>query len=209
MSTTEPEFDKLSSHNYDGIQEYDNPMPGWWVALFIATIIWALGYWVYYQSGMPDRSVADDYSAAQAADLKKRFAGMGTLTPTELNLINWTQNADYMLVGQSVFKANCVSCHGAQGQGLVGFGVNLTDNFAKNYKKVTDIPRVIANGAANGAMPAWANRLHPNEIALVASYVASLRGQNIPGRSPDGDPLPAWPKPSSPPINATSTKPTN
>ena len=192
MSASDSEFDKLSGHNYDGIQEYDNPMPGWWIALFIATIVWAIGYWSYYESGVPDRSVADDYSVAQAADLKKRFAGMGELKPTEANMLSWSQNNDYMLVGQSVFKANCVSCHGAEGQGVVG--VNLTDNFGKNIKKMTDIPRVVTGGAANGAMPAWGNRLHPNEIALVATYVSTLRGKNIPGRPKEGDLLPEWPK---------------
>ena len=201
MSTaTEPQFDKLSGHNYDGIQEYDNPMPGWWVAIFIATIIWAVGYWAYYHSGVPDRSVVDDYTEAQTADVRRRFAGMGELQPTEQNLINWTQNSEYMLIGQSVFKANCISCHGTDGSGKVG--PNLTDEYARNIKRVTDIPRVITGGAANGSMPAWGNRLHPNEIALVASYVASLRGKNLPGpqvTGPLGEKMPDWPKPTATP----------
>ncbi len=203
MSAPEQKFDKLSSHNYDGIQEYDNPMPGWWVALFIATVIWAVGYWAYYHAGVPDRSVADEYTTEQAADLKKRFAGMGELKLTEQNLANWTQNKDYMLVGQSVFKARCISCHGPEGQG--GIGVNLTDNFTKNLKKITDIPRIITNGAANGKMPAQGTNLHPNEIALVASYVSSLRGKNLPGLPPEGEPLPEWPKPQAAPATTTKT----
>ena len=43
--------DRLMSHGYDGIQEYDNPLPGWWVWIFWVTIVFSLGYWAYYQLG--------------------------------------------------------------------------------------------------------------------------------------------------------------
>ncbi len=189
-----PGMDKLSDHSYDGIQEYDNPMPGWWVALFAASIVFAIGYFVYYESGIPERTVEASYTEEKTADLLKRFAGIGELKVTEANLVAWAQKDDYRLMGQGIFKANCISCHGPEGQGGV-ICPNLTDEYAKNIKRITDIPRVITSGANNGAMPAWNNRLIPNEISLVSAYVASLRGQNKPGRAPEGDLMPAWPKP--------------
>jgi cytochrome c oxidase cbb3-type subunit 3 len=70
----------------------------------------------------------------------------------------------------------------------------LTDDYWKNVKQLADIPKVIAEGAAAGAMPSWKTRLHPNEVVLVAAYVASLRGKNLPGpRGQEGDLIPRWP----------------
>ena len=80
-----------------------------------------------------------------------------------------------MLYANSVFLTNCQSCHGPDGSGVVG--PNLTDDYYKNVKKITDIAEVIKNGAAGGSMPAWKTRLHPNEVILMAAYVAGLRGR--------------------------------
>ncbi|MGN6369226.1 MAG: cbb3-type cytochrome c oxidase N-terminal domain-containing protein [Phycisphaerae bacterium] len=184
-----------TGHEYDGIREYDNPTPGWWVALFVGSIFFAAGYGLYYHAPVPDRSIYDQYEANVATDLKKRFAGMGELKPTEQAMLKWMAKPDYLAIGKATFKQNCVSCHGSEGQGLVG--PNMTDDYYKNIHQLTDFPRVITSGAANGAMPPWGNRLHPNEIALVATYVATLRGQNLPGRPPEGEKAPPWPQPVS------------
>ena len=61
-------------------------------------------------------------------------------------------------------------------------GPNLTDDYYRNVKKITDIPDVIRDGGANGSMPAWRTRLHPNEIVLMAAYVAGLREKTITDR---------------------------
>jgi cytochrome c oxidase cbb3-type subunit 3 len=76
-------------------------------------------------------------------------------------------------------------------------GPNLTDEYYKNVRQVEDIAKVIIKGAGNGAMPAWANRLNENEIVLVSAYVASLRGQNVPGKNPDGVEIAPWPEPAA------------
>jgi cytochrome c oxidase cbb3-type subunit III len=188
-----PQRDQLSDHEYDGIQEFDNPTPGWWIMLFVATVIFAVLYFVYYHSAVPNRSVYDRYGDAQAANMKKKLAALGItdLTVTEPNMLQWMVNPDYLAYGKGVFKQNCVQCHGSDGQGLVG--PNLTDDAYKNINKLTDIPRVISTGAANGAMPAW-SRLGTVDVALVGAYVARLRGQNLPGpRGAEGDKIPPWP----------------
>ena len=92
-------------------------------------------------------------------------------------------------VGRSVFAANCVSCHGADAGGTVG--PNLTDDHWKNVKNVEDIARIINEGAANGAMPAWKNRLsHPNLVVLTAAYIAQL--PQVPGKAPEGEKIESW-----------------
>jgi cytochrome c oxidase cbb3-type subunit 3 len=132
------------------------------------------------------------------SDVKRRFSELGDLKGDSETVVRMMNEPQWLLVGASVFKAQCVSCHGSDGSGLVG--PNLTDQFYKNVKAVEDLPKVIADGAANGAMPAWKTRLHPNEVILVSSYVASLRGQNLPGRrGTEGEQIPPWPAAVTPP----------
>lgn len=186
--------DLLREHEYDGIQEYDNPTPGWWNLIFFATFLFSAWYILYHHASTISTSVAQGYEIDMADDLKKRFSSIGDLKPDQPTLLKFMYNEEWKLFGASVFKANCVSCHGPDAAGQIG--PNLTDDYWKNVKELTDIPQVISGGAAAGAMPSWKTRLHPNEIVLVAAYVASLRGKNLPGpRGQEGDKIPAWPTP--------------
>jgi len=194
MSDTETNRDVLREHEYDGIQEYDNPTPGWWTWIFAATFFFSIWYFLYHHASTISTSVESGYDQALAADLKKRFAKIGDLEANEETMLRFLKDKEWLKVGEAVFKAQCVSCHGPDGQGIIG--PNLTDNNYKNVKKITDIAKVVANGAANGAMPAWKTRLHPNELVLVSVYVATLRGRDLPGpRGPEGEVIPPWPEP--------------
>ena len=184
--------DVVRDHEYDGIKEYDNPTPGWWNFIFFATFVFSVWYFLYYHASTISTSVAQGFENDVTDDLRKRFSTIGELKPDEPTLLKYMANAEWKAVGASVFKTNCVSCHGPEGAGQVG--PNLTDDHWKNVQHLVDIPNVVANGAAAGAMPAWKTRLHPNEVVLVAAYVASLRGKNLPGpRGPEGNAIPPWP----------------
>jgi len=188
-----PPRDQLKDHAYDGIQEYDNPTPGWWVWLFVTSVVFAVGYFVYYESQVPDRSIYDRYGDSVAVYQKKKLDALGIkeLVVTEPNMLKWMATPGFVEYGKSVFKQNCVSCHGDSGQGMVG--PNLTDDYYKNIKVLTDIPKVIKSGAANGAMPSW-ERLGSIDVALVGTYVATLRGKNLTSaKGRDGDLIPPWP----------------
>ena len=63
--------DRLLEHNYDGIQEYDNPMPRWWLYLFWATILFSALYAIYFH-GRPGRDVVDEYNAEMLAYFEKQ-----------------------------------------------------------------------------------------------------------------------------------------
>jgi cytochrome c oxidase cbb3-type subunit 3 len=184
--------DVVLDHEYDGIREYDNPTPGWWSFIFFATIVFSYWYMLYYHSSTVATSVAQGYENDVSEDLRKRFSTIGDLKPDEPTLVKYMNNAEWIAVGASVFKTNCVSCHGTEAAGQIG--PNLTDEYWKNVRQIADISQVILNGAAAGAMPAWKTRLHANEIVLVAAYVASLRGKNLPGpRGPEGEKIAPWP----------------
>tara|TARA_R110002111_G_scaffold223877_1_gene285692 strand:+ start:139 stop:720 length:582 start_codon:yes stop_codon:yes gene_type:complete len=183
--------DQLTGHEYDGISEYDNPIPGWWSWMFVGAIIFSILYYMAYQLGTAGTTVAQEYDNAVTANLLLQFEEIGTLTPSEDEILKYMTQEQWLLFGEKVFEGNCVSCHGKGGVGLVG--PNLTDDQYKNVKTLGDIATVIEEGAANGAMPAWKNRLHPNAVVMVSAYVAKLRDEPKPGRPPEGEVIPQWP----------------
>ena len=183
-----------TDHAYDGIEEFDNPLPGWWKWLFIATVAFSPLYWLFYHGGAEGRSIQDGYDVSLAENTRLQFAEMGDLVADRETILRSTTKDNLLKVGKVVFKTNCISCHGREGEGKVG--VNLTDNHYKNVQNIEDIAKVIANGAAGNAMPAWANRLHPNEVVLVSAYVASIRGTFVEGgKAEEGKEIPPWPDP--------------
>ncbi len=185
--------DVALDHHYDGIQEFDNPTPGWWWMVFHATVLFSIGYFIFFQFGTYSWTNVEEHDAALAKNLRLQFAEIGELQPDEPTLLKYMNDPKWLAVGKVVFAGRCVSCHGADASGQVG--PNMTDDYYKNLKKLSDIPMVIANGANNGAMPSWKNQLHPNEIVLTAAYIATLRGQNLPSPRPhEGDLIPPWPK---------------
>jgi len=190
--TPSNQFGELLEHNYDGIQEYDNPTPGWWHMIFLGCIAFGILYFFWAEFSPMSGSAVQRLRAAQQAEFKRLFADLGELTPDEQTLLTLVDNPKWKQIAEGIFVGNCASCHGTNGSGLVG--PNLTDDFYKNIKVVTDIPHVIENGAANGAMPSWKTRLMGNEVVLVASLVANMRGQNLAGRGPEGDEIPPWPE---------------
>ena len=72
-------------------------------------------------------------------------------------------------------------------------------NYWKNVKHIEDIATILEKGAGNGAMPAWKTRLHPNELVLVACYVASLRDSSpAKAKAPEGNEVGPWTLTSAP-----------
>ncbi len=186
--------DLLTGHSYDGIQEYDNPLPGWWKWMFVASILIAPPYFMFYHGGAEGRSIVDEYDEALAANMRLQFAEIGELPLTRESVVKYLYEDSWLSFGKSIFRSKCVSCHGRDGGGNVG--PNLCDDEYKNVKDIGDLLTVIQNGANAGAMPAWKTRLSPNELVLVASYVASLRGTTpATAKDPEGRPIAAWPGP--------------
>lgn len=185
----------LTDHSYDGIQEYDNPLPGWWKFLFWLFIFFAPLYFMYFHMGVEGRTVHDQYDRHMAQIFELKFKEIGELEPDRETIIKYMTDPEvskFLKVGEVVFKSNCVSCHGANGEGAIG--PNLTDDHWKNVRNVEDIAKVISEGAAKGSMPAWKNRLsHINQIVLTAAYIASLRENPVSGtRPPEGNVIPPW-----------------
>lgn len=201
-----PTYDELLNHDYDGIQEFDNPTPGWWNWLFGLTAVFSAGYMIFFHMGQLGWTIQEAHQAALTADAVRQYGKIGELQWDEPTVLKFMQDPNWVAVGEGIFKQNCVQCHGLNGEGNIG--PNMTDDNYKNVKTLGDIPNVIANGANNGAMPSWRNRLgHKNDVVMAACYIASLRGKNLPGpRGPEGDKIPPWPVPPAASAPAAADK---
>ncbi|MEZ6016495.1 MAG: cbb3-type cytochrome c oxidase N-terminal domain-containing protein [Planctomycetota bacterium] len=188
----------MTGHVYDGIQEYDNPLPGWWTALFWGTIVFTFAYLFVSLVRSEWTSTRAAYEREIARNLERQFATLGELTmdrDTLLSFVTDPEQQKWLAVGSAIFQTNCVSCHGRDGSGVTG--PNMTDDHYLLVKTIEDIPKTIVNGSAAKGMPAWGNRLMQNEIVLVAAYIASLRGQNVPSPRPaEGEVIPPFDAPS-------------
>ena len=175
--------DILTDHEYDGIQEYDNPTPGWWWAIFWVTILFAPPYFFIVLAAQGVLSPEGQYERAKTAAVERKFGEIGELEPTAAVILTYAQKDDWMNFAANTFAGKCAQCHGVNGAGMSG--PNLTDELYINVETVEDIYDVIANGRNNNAMPAWKTQLHPNEMVLLSSYVSRLRGENLSGRAVD------------------------
>lgn len=185
----------LTDHSYDGIQEIDNPTPGWWTYIFVATFLWGVVYMftIFLTGGALSAPAFYDRDFTEA--LKLQYGQLGDVKPDAETILKLGKDEKWARVGAALFAGKCIACHGTDASGMTG--PNLTDDFYLNVKKIEDIADVIANGRKNGAMPAWKNDLLPVEQVLVSSYVASLRGKNLPsigGRGKEGDQIAPWPE---------------
>lgn len=171
--------DRLTTHNYDGIQEYDNPMPLWWKAIFAATVVWAVVYVAGTELGYIntyEESLAEEMAVAEEAE----FARMAARPPLgEEQILAAIDNEDLVARGEEVFTAQCgPSCHGVNAEGYIG--PNLTDNYWLYQGTKLSIYESIANGRPNG-MPAWGSILGRDDTLAVTAYVESLRGTDLEG----------------------------
>jgi cytochrome c oxidase cbb3-type subunit III len=165
---------RLLDHNYDGIQEYDNPMPRWWVWVFWATIVFSQVYFVYYHLLDGNPTMHDEF----AYEVEHWNARMIELAPPEVT----TADLEAVLadparleLGAALFVAKCASCHLLDGGGLVG--PNLCDDYwIHGSGGLKEIRKVIHDGVPAKGMLSWGPLLKPDEINDVTAYVASLVG---------------------------------
>jgi len=163
-----PTRDQVLGHadEADGIEEYDNPLPDWWLGLFIGCCIWALGYTVYYhvvaEKSQP-KTLAAEMAAAEARWPK-----------LELNAAALDLSEATVEEGESLYKTNCAACHGAEMQG--GIGPNLKDSVWIHGGTNAAILTTITEGVAAKGMPAWGPMIGPEKVAKVAAYVITHSG---------------------------------
>ena len=195
--TKKPGDVETTGHSWDGIEEFNNPLPRWWLWTFYATIFWGVLYTIAYPAwplisgatpgvlGYSTRAeVAEDitrFEELNAPIEAKLEAADLTAISADAELANYTQNA-----GAAVFKTWCAQCHGAGAAGVQGHGYpNLLDDDWLWGGSIEDIHLTISHGIRNeedpdarySEMPAFGELLAEEEIAGVVQYVRQISGQ--------------------------------
>lgn len=162
-------------HVYDGIIEQNNPMPDWWIWLFIFTVIFGFIYWLHYTFG-GGPNLKEEYNVAmQTYQSELEKGGQQQVADTEESLSEYMKVEANLLKGSTVFSEKCAMCHGVNLEGKVG--PNLTDKHWINGNGTKlDIAQVIKKGVPSKGMPPWESLLKPNELKSVAVYVFSKIG---------------------------------
>lgn len=177
----------IENHEYDGIQEYDNPLPRWWALTFFFTCLFAFLYWIHYESGAGPTSSQELAQAMKELENRKQSPA---LVVSDDDLLAQANNAGALGEGQAIFAGKCVACHGDNLQGVIG--PNLTDEYWLHGKGTAkDIIGVVRKGVADKGMPPWDGLLKPKELAAVASYVFSKKGSHPANpKPPQGEKVP-------------------
>jgi cytochrome c oxidase cbb3-type subunit III len=160
----------------DGIEEFDNRLPRWWLATFYGSIIFAIGYWftfhVFNNAGggqvTPPVTKEDDFCAF-----------------TEGFSPDISKTASLVADGEKVFASNCAACHGAKAGGIIG--PNLTDEYWLHGGSPEQIGQTICKGVPAKGMPTWGPPLGQDRIRAVVAYLLTVQNTNVAGgKSPQG-----------------------
>jgi cytochrome c oxidase cbb3-type subunit 3 len=179
--------DELLSHNYDGIEEYDNDLPRWWIWLFWVTIafgVFRVGYYHFGPGKLQEERLVDSMAELEAIRAAHRPPAGKEVGPEQLlALVN---DPSRLEEGKKVYAANCIACHLDQGQGLVG--PNLTDSYWIHGGTISDIQKVVINGVPEKGMVPWKEILTADQINAVTAYIWTLHGTNPPNpKAPQGE----------------------
>ena len=195
----EPRQVETTGHSWDGIEEYNNPLPRWWVWVFYATIVWGIGYTIAYPAwpliteatpGLLGASTRADVEVEIAAVDKANAAIKEKLVAADLNAIGADPElAGYAeRAGAAVFRTNCAQCHGSGAAGFEGKGYpNLLDDDWLWGGTMEDIHLTVTHGIRNttdadarySEMPKFGldGILDDTQIAQVAEHVLAISGQ--------------------------------
>lgn len=170
----EPE-NRTTGHVYDGIEEYDNPLPRWWFLLFVGTLVYSALYLVWYP-GLGSFPGLGGWTSANQLERERQkaqqneeeiFAEYRNMPVEEL-----AQDNAAMKMGVRLFANNCAVCHGADAGGNYGFP-NLADSDWLYGGTPEKIHETLLLGRA-GNMPAWGGLLGEQKVQAVTEYVLAL-----------------------------------
>ena len=189
----------LREHEYDGIQEFDQKLPNWWLFTFYGAIVWFVVYWgLYYHTKVYQTDQEKIIASIGALHEKKEAELAATLaTLDDATLIGkWATDPGIVASGEATYTTNCVACHAADlsatievaGNKIPLPGMSLTDGVWKYGAKPMDLFKIINKGTPadspghNGAkMVAWGQVLSPKQIAEVTAYIISKNPKDFGG----------------------------
>ncbi len=169
-----------TGHIYDGIEEYDNPLPRWWFMMFVITILFSLVYLLLFP-GLGNFKGVLGWSQEEAWQKEQQWAeekyGPIFAEYSKTSIPDLQKNQKALLSGQRIFANNCAVCHGSAATGSYGFP-NLADNDWLYGNEPDQIKASIMNGR-KGVMPGWGAILGEAGVSAVSEYVMSLSGRKV------------------------------
>ena len=168
---------ETTGHVYDGIEEYNNPLPAWWLWMFVFTLLFSIGYLIAYPGlgnfkGLLGWSQISQYQEeVEAAQEQYEPLFEAYL---EVPIAELVQDESALRMGQRLFANNCSQCHGSDAGGAYGFP-NLADSDWLYGGSPDQIVTSIASGR-QGMMPPWGAALSDEQVVDVTRYVRSLSG---------------------------------
>ncbi|MGL6161893.1 cytochrome-c oxidase, cbb3-type subunit III [Microbulbifer sp.] len=177
VSDQEDPENRTTGHVYDGIEEYDNPLPRWWFLLFVATLVFTGIYLAIYPglgnfkgfSGWTSVGQLENEEAKAREQFDETFGRYVEMSVEEI-----ADNREALKMGARIFANNCAVCHGADGGGNYGFP-NLTDNDWLYGGSPEDILKTIHDGR-QGTMPPQGAVIGEEGVRNAAEYVLALNG---------------------------------
>lgn len=174
-------------HAFDGIEEFDNPLPKWWFMLFILTIVFAIGYLVLYPGMGNWKGLLPGYEggwtgvAQWEKEMAKADAQYGPIYAkyAAMPITEVAADDKALKMGGRLFASNCSVCHGSDAKGAYGFP-NLTDNEWRWGGEPETIKTTLLAGR-HAVMPAWAEVIGESGVKNVSGYVLTeLAGRKLP-----------------------------
>lgn len=186
---------ETTGHEWDGLKELNNPLPKWWLYVFYACIVWAIGYWFVYPSWplvssympglMGNSQRADALAALEAGKAARAELGTKLIDASLADISSTPALLDFAMAnGRAAFGDNCAACHGSGGTGAAGYP-NLQDDGWIWGGTLDDIHTTLKYGIRSGHsdariadMPAYGRDglLEKDQITQVANFVASKTG---------------------------------
>lgn len=173
----EKEKDVLTDHEYDGIRELDNRLPPWWLWGFYFTIFFGVVYLLnFHVFNTGDLQGAEyEKEMAQAKEEVETYLASLDNRVDETN-VTFDDAPAELAAGKEIYVANCLVCHGAEGQGVVG--PNLTDKYWIHGGDMASIFSTIKYGVPEKGMIPWESQLTPKQMQQVSSYIYTMEGTN-------------------------------
>src|SRR4026209_2918849 len=180
--TPDRDEDRLLEHDYDGIREYDSPMPGgWWYSCGGGIACSAL-----YLLNVPGIGIGAGRLAAYRRDMAIADSVLASQDPlrgvTESSLLALAADPTQHTLGQTTFGSMCSACRRADAGGNIG--PNLTDDWWIHGGTPLEILKTVNEGVLAKGMPAWGKMLKPDQLLAVVGYATTPRGRNPQGPQP-------------------------
>jgi cytochrome c oxidase cbb3-type subunit 3 len=194
MSDTEPKNKSvedgpvLREHVYDGIQEYDQKLPNWWLASWYIFIVLFVVYWVlYYQFDFFPEDKERLQAAVKLIDEKKASELEKMMTSLDDKVL-WEMSKSTKIVaaGKATFQATCVACHGNDLSGMMNGvklpGESLKDDVWKYGGKPMEVFKIVKDGSpdVSKGMVAWEPVLGPKKVAELVAFIMSHHQASAP-----------------------------